>query len=300
MGKTSLRMRLPSPNALVVFEAAARLLSFTAAAQELGVTQAAVSRQIQNLESSVRELLFDRTPRRINLTKAGSELHEAVSLGLEHIAARTDLIRSRQRSSEVILSSTVAVSTLWLRPRIASYIGANPGADIRLLAFDDEHPSTWNDASLSIRFGTGDWPGFEAAHLFAEEVYPICSPTYLTGRTLSEPHDLCRCTLLNFDRKSLDDIDWQRWLGTFGHRLGAEGKELRFNNYPIVIQAAVEGQGIALGWNRLVSNLLDEGKLVRPIGDAVRTKRAYWLAWHADRALSQPASDIRDWLLRIA
>lgn len=297
MSKIPLRRRLPPPNALVVFEAAARSLNFTVAAGELGVTQAAVSRQIQNLEAFLGVALFERAPRRIGLTRAGSELQETVALGLEHIAKGVDLIRSRRKSSEVVLASTVAVSSLWLRPRVAAYMNANPGADVRLLAVDDELPSTWRDAGLGIRFGTGHWPGFETAHLFAEEVFPVCSPEYLEGRSLRGPRDLARCTLLNFDRKSLDGVDWQRWLGSFGYQLSPEGKELRFNNYPIVVQAAVEGQGIALGWNRLVSDLVDQGRLVRPIGDVVRTRNAYWLSWRSDRGLSDEARAIRDYLL---
>lgn len=172
-----------------------------------------------------------------------------------------------------------------------------PGANIRLLASDDDLQSTWQEANLSIRFGNGIWRGFETAHLFREEVFAVCSPEYARKRSLSGLGDLCKCTLLNFDRKSLDGIDWESWLGFFGLRLGADGKELRFNNYPIVLQAALDGQGVALGWDSLVSSLIDEGRLVRPIADVIRTDKAYWLTWRRDRDLSDDAREIRDWLV---
>jgi DNA-binding transcriptional LysR family regulator len=290
-----LRRRLPSPNSLVVFEAAARLASFTAASRELGVTQAAVSRQIHNLENSLGAHLFDREYRQVGLTPAGTRLYSAVSLGLEHIAACASELRLAPDLTQITLASTVAVSAFWLRPRIAEYMATNPGVEIRLIATDDDRPDAWKEADLSIRYGRGRWPGTAAEYLFEEEIFLVCSPQY--EQRVREPADLLRETLLHFDRKSLDWIDWSAWLQHFGCRPGAAEHGLRFNNYAILIQAVIERQGIALGWKHMISQLVDKGLLVRVLDVSLRTDRAYWLSWNAGATLRSPVLQFRDWLL---
>ena len=296
MAVTSLKRRLPPPNSLVVFEAAARLQSFTAAAEELNVTQAAVSRQMQNLENSLGAKLFAREYRKLTLTAAGVHFHRAVSMGLEFIASSASELRdSSVEKPEITVSSTVAVSAFWLRPKIAAYLTANPAVDIRLLASDDEQARPGTDADIVIRYGHGKWPGLEASFLFAEEIYPVCGPRYLNSRTITRPSDLLQETLLHFDRKNLDWIDWEAWLQGFGCKGLPLERGLHFNNYNIVIQAALEGQGIALGWNRIISQLLKDGHLIRLLSESFVTDRAYWMVWK-NGSLGQPAERFRDWL----
>jgi LysR family glycine cleavage system transcriptional activator len=299
----SLVKRLPSPSALLTFEAAARHLSFTRAAQELNVTQAAVSRQIRNLESRLGVRLFERGHRAVTLTAPGQNLHGAVTMGLEHIARSVAEVEraGRARERDVSIAATNAVAAFWLMPRLTTFRATNPDVSIRVVSQDSMPDLGGDGADIAIRYGDGRWPGVAARRLFDDEIYPVCSPAFAETRpNLATPQDLLQQPLLALDVAEPIWIDWDTWFEQQGLDKALSKNRLRFNNYTILIQASLEGQGIALGWSRLVADLVDRGHLVRPIGASIPSRHSYYLVWPERMPLERPVRRLRNWILREA
>lgn len=293
-----LRAKLPPLNSLVAFEAAARHLSFTRAAEELHVTQGAVSRQVRLLEEYLGTALFHRFHRLIRLTPEGRRLQQAVILGLEHIADTAQEIRATRNHAQVTVATTLAFASFWLMPRIPKFRTAFPDIDVRVLATDHEIDFATEDVDIAIRYGEGNWPGLETMYLLDEEIFPVCSPTYLKGRPSPKgPRDLLSETLLYLDEEHWHWITWKDWLQSCGVDSPITKRGLRLSNYPLVIQAALTGQGIALGWRHLVDDLLATGALVRPIETTLRSQRAYYLVVPAEQSPSTATTAFRDWIL---
>jgi len=295
--------RLPSPSALLTFEAAARHLSFTRAAGELNVTQAAVSRQIRNLETHMGVRLFERGHRAVSLTPPGKELQAAVTMGLEHIARSVADIQSSARRDhrDVTIAATNAVSAFWLMPRLTTFRATNPDISIRVVS-QDRLTEVGGDASdIAVRYGDGRWPGVAARRMFTDEIFPVCSPGFAQSRPhLATPGDLLSEPLLALDAAEPIWIDWDTWFERQGIANQKPQNRLRFNNYTILVQAALEGQGVALGWSRLVADLVDRGHLVRPIGASIASDHAYYLVWPERQPLDKPVRRLRNWILREA
>lgn len=294
----SLRRSLPPPNSLVYFEAAARQGSFSRAADELRVSQAAVSRQIRLLEDHLGVRLFTRQHRAVLLTAQGKTFYEAVAMGLRYIASSATEVQGSLKESTITVGSTVAVSALWLRPRIAEFLAMRPALDIRLVASDKDIDLQTENIDICIRYGDGRWAEGTARFLFEEEIFPVCSPDYLRTRpAIDAPADLLDHMLLHFDRQYPDWINWDVWLQEQGVDATATRHGLKFNNYPILIQAAIDGQGIALGWGRLIEHLLARGVLVRPIEAMLRSTRAYYLVTPVGKPVRPEAEALSRWLL---
>lgn len=256
--------RLPSARSLAVFEDAARTLNFSATARNLGVTQAAVSKQIQQLEAQWELRLFVRSTRGLVLTAIGRRLHDAVSVGLNHIAAAIEDVRPRSNDGRVTITTTIALASVWLMPRIARFRAEHADSDIRLIATDEVLDLAAEGIDVGLRYGKEPWPGVNAAHLFDISLFPVASPSYLSGlEPLRCVSDLAGATLLHMDEPNSMDADWGVWFDAVGATSLKPRGELRFNNYPLLVQAAVSGQGIALGWGHLVDDFLANGTLVQ-------------------------------------
>ncbi len=294
----SLRFKLPPPNSLVVFEAAARHLNFTRAARELRVTQAAVSRQIQGLEDHLGVALFRRQPRSLQLTPAGQRLQAAVTMGLEHIAnTAADLKRARS-DGDVTVATSVTFASYWLMSRLAKFRGAHPDIELRVVASAPVSDLANAGIDLAVRYGRGNWADVEAIHLLDNEVFPICAPSYLQGRpTLAHPRDLLNETLLHLIEHDRNWVTWQVWLDAVGAGGEAQKRGLRFDNYLVLIQAALDGQGIALGGGRLADDLLARGSLVRPIDATLKSEQAFYLLIPNEVPLSESATLFKEWIL---
>ncbi len=294
----SLRAKLPPPNALVTFEAAARHRNFTRAAAELGVTQAAVSRQIRSLEDHLGVAVFRRAPKGLQLTRDGRRLYQAVTMGLEHIATTAADIRRVRSDAEVTVSTSVTFASYWLMSRVAKFRAAYPDIELRLVASAPVANLAVAGIDLAVRYGDGRWPGVEATHLLDNEVFPVCAPAYLDGRPpLAEPADLLGETLLNLVEYDRNWVTWEAWLREFGVEQRPARRGPQFDNYLILIQAALGGQGIALGGGRLADDFLASGALVRPIAATLRSESAFWLLVPREAPLSEPAALFRDWVL---
>jgi LysR family transcriptional regulator, glycine cleavage system transcriptional activator len=294
----SLRSKLPPVNSLVVFEAAARLMNFTRAAQELSVTQAAVSRQIQLLEDHLGTQLFQRQPRALKLTLPGHRLHKAVTMSLEHIANTVMDLRRIGPKADVTVATSVTFASYWLMAHIAKFRAANPEIELKVVASAPVSDLAGAGIDLAIRYGSGKWPGVQAIHLMDNEVFPVCSPDYLAGRKpLKKPRDLLEESLLHLIEYDRNWVTWEAWLQNFGVPWKPAKRGLEFDNYLVLVQGALDGQGIALGGGRLAEDFIARGTLVRPITATLSSSRGFYLLVPMDVPLSQPAKHFRDWIV---
>lgn len=297
-----LRRRLPPLTALVVFEAAARLQSFTLAAQEMSITQAAVSRQIRQLEENLGNPLFIRNHRNVALTIAGQQLFEAVDESLERIAQASTEIRG-DASDAITIAATVCMATYWLMPRLDAFQREYPNVALRLFAFDREIDLRAENVDMAITCGSeGQRHGVRLSHLMDEELVPLCSPAYLQGRSLEAPQDLLGERLLNLDREHWRGFnwavaDWAAWFDQMQVRGPLPPARLAFNNHAQQILACLEGRGIALGSAHMLVDLLDDGRLVQALPQRYATRRGYYLAVNEHSVRPQAVAQLQDWLL---
>lgn len=261
-----LSRQLPPLAALLPFEAAARHESFTRAAAELHLTQAAISRQIRALEDNLGTRLFNRTHRSVSLTEAGQQLARSIGHGLETIAATADRLRSRVDNDDIVLLAEIYVAMYWLIPRLPAFHAAYP--DIRLRVNASTQPLTYAEESFDIALQCTARPAGALQPLFCvpDAVFPVCSPSVAAAGSLTLA-ELMACPLLHCRDDPQDGwLTWQEWLRALGSNEDA-GAGLVFDNYPVVLQAAVMGQGVGLGWGRGVEYLLSTGQLVRPVAE---------------------------------
>lgn len=293
-----LRAKLPPANSLVVFEAAARHLNFTRAAQELNVTQAAVSRQVQILEDHLGTSMFQRVPRALKLTAAGQRLFKSVTMSLEHIANTVADIRRVGPKADVTVATSVTFASYWLMAHIAKFRALSPDTELKVVAAPPVPDLTAAGIDLAIRYGSGRWPGVEAIHLLDNEVFPVCAPSYLDGRGKPhKPRDLLDEVLLHLVEYDRNWVTWEAWLRDFGVPWKPTKKGLEFDNYLVLVQAALDGQGVALGGGRLAEDFITRGTLVRPIAATLRSTRGFYLLMPRDVPLSQPAKLFREWII---
>ena len=289
--------RVPRPSSLLMFEAAARHLSFTLAARELLVTQAAVSQQVRSLEQALGVTLFERRHRGLALTKPGTRLHRAVTMALEHIAGTADDLRAVGEAEGATIGVTLALATFWLVSRLPQFRALHPEIDIRVVATDRGIEKITEQVDAAIAWGNPPWPGFSAILLREGEAFPVCSPDYLRGRRpLAAVEQLLDETLLFIDDDRPGHADWPLFFGEHGVKLRASSRHISMNSLPLLLQAACEGQGIALGYGLLTDDLLARGSLVRPLAARMRTGRSYYFLLSQTRSSSHVIA-FRDWLL---
>lgn len=282
---------LPSLSQLHTFEAVSRRKSFTAAADELCLTQSAVSRQIKALEGTLGQSLFRRKHRAIELTPEGRRLVDAVTRGLDEIAHCVGELRAASETPQITVAASVAFSYYWLMPRLERFTERNPNIDLRVLATDQQVDLQKDDADIAVLYGDGGWHGVETQRLFGERVYPVCSPGYLQSHPeLLRPSDLLDQTLLHLEGGGniWGAVDWQVWLARQGVTGQPVRRGIRLNSYPMVLQGAESGRGIALGWGYITDAMLAEGRLICPVGAPLETQSSYYLC-ASSKAASNPA-----------
>ena len=291
------RRIIPSMTALLQFESVARLKSFTEAAKELGVTQAAVSRQIKMLEENVGAQLFHRLHRSIDLTHQGQALFAVISESLQKIATVFDEINHGSGCKEITLGVTASFSQFQIMPRLAALRAAMPDLQLRLATQMFTGDLRTRDADLYVRYGNGQWKDGEVIRLFDEEIFPVCSPAWL-ARNPAPTHlaELAGAGLLDSDSTSEGWMNWQGWF----RQLGLSGQKLRYtlrgNLHADVVHAALHGHGIGLGWGRVVEHLLESGELVRLEPFSVRPTDAYYAVIPDGRPATPEAWAVIRWL----
>jgi LysR family transcriptional regulator, glycine cleavage system transcriptional activator len=289
--------KLPPLNALRAFEAAARHLSFTRASEELFVTQAAVSHQIKALEDWLGFKLFHRMGRGLHLTEEGQVYRPVLRDAFDDIAAATERLMRADSEQRLTMSTTDSFAAGWLVQRLKRFRTRHPEIDVRVTTTDTPVDFSRSDVELSVRYGTGPWPGTETIPLFTEEIFPVCSPKLVEGlNPLHEPRDLFRYTLLHDDMP----VTWGNWLKAAGiEGIDAErGPAYMRSN--LVIQAAIDGEGVALGRSRLVSRELEEGRLVKPFALSLTSNFSYFIVYPLASKDRPKIIAFRDWLLEEA
>ncbi|MEP7302623.1 MAG: LysR substrate-binding domain-containing protein [Caldimonas sp.] len=271
---------VPPLELLVAFEAAARHLSFTKAADEIALTQSAVSRQIQALEDRLGVALFLRLHRALQLTEEGRAFQQATSEALATIERAARSFRLAGATRPVVVSTTPGFAGLWLIPRLTSFVAAHPGVDVRISTGNTLANLERDGVDVAVRYRSVDLLPAGALPLFGETVSPVCSPRLLrtAGAPLKTPADLAGQTLLRMEPDGSNHLqDWGLWLHAMQLAQLKPAAVLHFSSYDQLIQAAVAGQGIALGRVPLIDRLLKTRKLVAPFADAVVSPKGYCL-----------------------
>ncbi len=286
---------------LRAFEAVARLLSFRGAAEELHLTQPAISRQIRSLEDEIGVTLFLRGTRHVEITSAGAQLLRAVAPALGGLDAAVRQLRNAKRRQPVGVTTFASFASLWLLPRLQGFQALHPDIDIRISAFD--HLADFDDPELdfALRYCRPDHAPAGSTALFGEVLTPVASPALLARQPIRDPADLALHTLLeeDDDRPSAEFLSWRRWLGRHAPA-GLEPRGWIYLNFTYQqIQAALAGQGVALARLAMVLEPLARGELVEPFGTGGRVESpfGFWLVrWPGGR--ERPAlSAFEAWLL---
>lgn len=285
--------RLPPLNAVRAFEAAARHLSFTRAADELCVTQAAVSHQVKMLESWLGISLFHRQNRALTLTGSGQSYRLAIHEALEQIARATDQV-VRQDAGPLTISTIPSLAAKWLVLRLGRFQAAHPEWDVRLTTGFELVDFEKQQVDIAIRFGRGYWPGLKVERLMTEDLFPVCSPhLFNSDKPLKTPEDLRYHTLLHDEYQ----IDWPMWLRAADVQGVEVNRGPRFTDSGIQLQAAIDGQGVALARAVLVADDIAAGRLVRLFDVTLPGDFAYWIVAPPHYFSRPKVAAFRDWLL---
>jgi LysR family glycine cleavage system transcriptional activator len=273
------RRRLPPLNALRAFETAARHMNFSRAAEELSVTPGAVSQQIQNLEDYVGAALFKRTPKGLLLTDAAQTALPALREAFDRLGEAASLLTAAVDGRRVTVSAAPSFAAKWLVPRLGRFETLHPEVDVWLSAGIELVDFANGEVDVAIRYGSGKYPGLEVLRLMSETVIPVASPELVAERALDTPDDLAHHTLLHDGSPDADEScpDWTMWLTARGIK-GVDGaRGPRFNQSSLVIEAAMNGRGVALAKRALAQADIDAGRLVAPLQIATAVDFAYYV-----------------------
>jgi LysR family glycine cleavage system transcriptional activator len=293
---------MPGLSAFSTFEAAARHQSFTRAAEELHVTPAAVSYLVRELETRLGVKLFHRTKRIVRLTDAGEILNGTVASALEDIRRAVERVRSTDGQPRLKVTTTPGLAMKWLVPRLNGFLEKYPEVDVRVDMSKRPIDFVREDMDIAIRFGDGRFPGLQVDHLMSDTVYPVCSPKLLKGsRPLRHPRDLRHFTLIHVHWQSGGETwpTWEMWMKSAGVTGVDPKRGIHFDQSVMAIQAAIDGQGVALGDSSLTSVDLAHGRLGRPFELALPAPAqfAYWIAVPPHTAQRPLVVAFRAWLL---
>ena len=287
-------MPLPPLSTLRAFEAAARLGSMSAAARELSLSQPAISRSLAHLESDLGQPLFRRSHRGLQLTDAGCTLQRAVEVAFATLAEACDGIRAPDKDRTVWLTANSGFAQQWLAGRLPELRRTLPSLYLRLTTSDRDQELDAGEYDLVVRFGTGQWRGCTSTKLLPERVVPVCSPAYLAkhrrlARAVS-PAVLSGAHLLHLDESSARWLTWASWFAAQGIAPKLPRPALTYASYPLLLQAALAGEGVALGWQALIEPQVRDGSLVPLFKPLQRDTHGYFLCRPRARRMTQAKS----------
>ncbi len=296
---------IPGLQALKAFDAAARHLSFSRAAEELNVTPAAVSHQIKELEEQIGVSLFQRTSRHMQLTRHGDVLRPAVADALEGLTLAVNKLRQAKNPKQIRVTASPSLAAKWLVPRLDKFLEAVPGADVRIDATSSVLDFDRDEIDAAIRFGEGIHPGLQVDKLFSDVLFPVCSPALLRdGKPLREPRDLLNYTLIHLEYEALGAVwpNWRMWMLAAGIKDFNDTRGLHFSQTSLAVQAAIDGHGVALGDSTLVADDIAAGRLVKPFELALKSppQFAYHLITRKDAGERPIVKAFRSWILEEA
>lgn len=286
--------RLPPLKALRVFEASARQLSFTRAAEELFVTQAAVSHQIKALEEFVGLKLFMRKNRALLLTEEGQSYYLDIKDVFNNIHDATEKLLARGEKGAITVSLQPSFAIQWLVPRLKAFNALHPDVDVRIKAVDQPDNSLTEDVDIAIYYGRGRWPDVHAEKLHKEYLIPVCSSLLFSGnKPLESPKDLINHTLLHDSSRK----DWKRWFKEAGVKGANVNHGPIFSHSAMVVQAAVYGQGVALAHSVLAKPDIDSGRLICPFDEVLESKSAHYIVCREQQSDVGKIAAFREWVL---
>ncbi|NEX64818.1 transcriptional regulator GcvA [Noviherbaspirillum galbum] len=287
--------RLPPLQTLRAFEAAGRLLSMTLAANELHVTHGAVSRQIKALENHLGVPLFQRLTRQIVLTEAGAEFHVAVTRLLGELTREAVRLRIQDPVARLTISTSVSFASKWLAPRLHRLKARHPELDVHLDVTDTNVDLNNGQVDVAVRYGKGRYPQAQAERIMNETVTPVCSPAYQAEMGgLNTPANLAKCTLLHEDRMK---ANWEQWFGAAGIASGRTMRGPAYSHGSMAIEAAIRGEGVALGRSVLVFDDIAAGRLVAPFAHIkLKAEKGYDLVYRIGNDENPKVRALRDWL----
>lgn len=290
---------LPPFKALLSFEATARLGSFTRAADELHVTQGAISRQIALLEEFLSTTLLDRTTRSVSLTKTGEEYLQAVQKALQPLVQTTAEITHWKGKQQITIATSTALASMWLIPRISDFNSQYPDIELRIVALDNPLNSQLNDYDLAIYYLRNPPLHGKSTPLHSEEIVPVCSPGYLDEfGPIQQLSDLQNHTWLTLEESLTHWISWDDWFSKQNLPPLKPKRRININNYSMVIQAALSGQGIALGWKNLIDSYLHAKSLVPVVNQTLHTNYKFYIIEQDDELVRHKnIQPLRDWLV---
>jgi LysR family glycine cleavage system transcriptional activator len=284
--------RLPPLNGLKAFEAAARSESFTRAAEELNVTQGAVSQQVKALEDTLGLKLFRRERQRLILTEAGRNYLAVIRDALDQIAVGTQRLLQRQESGVLTISTSPDFAAKWLVNRLSRFAERHPDVDLRVSATTHYADFARDDVDIAIRHGDGNWPGLDVQRLYSERLFPVCSPRLVAGRKrITKAADLLKFPLLRLE----DAKNWARLFEAAGVKASV-GPGPVLNRASMLIDAAIDGQGIALARTALAAWDLINGRLVRPVDVSLRMANTYWIVCPKSALTVPKIATFRSWV----
>jgi len=290
---------LPSLNALATFEAVARHQSLTLAANELGVTPGAVSRQIKLLETEIGNELLVRQHKKVYCNQNGQLLYESLRLCFSNLSKTINEFSKNDDAFTFSLGSTTAFSSLWLMPRLSQFWKKYPHVHINHILSDKNDDSSYDSVDINIRYGLEKLKKYDSTQLFADEIYPVCSPKLAKKyKNIDSPSQLIKLPLLQLHHDDKTWTDWRQWLSHFKITSPLNNVS-SYNNYIIALQAAQDSQGILLGWDRLVQPLINEGKLTRILKVSYKSPGAYYLYLNKKKKLNTGSTLFVKWLTSV-
>ncbi len=291
------RKLLPPLASLLPFEAAARLGSITRAGQELGLTQAAVSKQIKGLEQNLGTTLFHRRNRAIYLTDEGTELANVVVGALETISSCTSRMRDTRKSNEVVLFAQLCEGLYWVMPNLSKFYQRYPNIEVRTSVSTRPVTETTEYFDLALQTSCRNSGNCELIFSAPDEVFPVCSPDYLNAiEHQPKLTDLPNYRLLHHKMYPQDWINWDDWLGLINVSIRVGYTGMIYDSYPMMIQAAIEGHGIALGWRQTTSRLLQANALIKPFEESLKLDDGLSVYRHPNCKPRAEVESVLDWL----
>ncbi len=290
---------LPSLTMLSAFEATARHMSVKLASAELNVTPGAVNRQVRGLEEEAGTPLFFREKGGMRLTPEGEELYAVLARGFSRASETFHRIRTGRSQTNVTLACSTAFGALWLMPRIGDFWRGNPDVSVNHMISDVAQDYRRAEVDLRVRYGAGVWPDEVSHRLFGDRVFPVCGPGYYKTHRKAAGEALAELDLLHVEGVDPSWTNWEEFLRRAGIPHGPlVGR--RFNNHSVLLQAAMDDQGVALGWERLIAPRLKAKQLYRLSDIGIEAPGAYYLTWNENRSLSPAAETLRTWLMTTA
>lgn len=295
--------KLPPMSTLRPFFLAAKHQNFTTAAEEMFITPAAISKQVRLLEEHLGVSLFTRNGRNIELTSAGRDLHRAISLGLRRIAGGTERVREGGRTNKITIAVRHTFANRFLSSRLKNLCESFPHIDFNFLTTNRNPLHLMDVSDLAVVLGHEPQPFILADHLLTEKIIPVCSPEFLNENPeLKTVTDIPNHNLLHLDSEHWRDlnwipVDWPIVLNAFGVDTEVNLNGPTFDSFDLLMHAAVSGMGVAIGWHYLVANLIEEGKLVRPVPDVYDLDREHYLLSRTAHSNDPQFQELRKWFL---